>query len=108
MWAALHGTTGRQVHTERVLEWAGATGWVEGTDRVEVLEEWAELVDPLHVGCENKGNSKMLSLERRYSLRRHKTATADQKRAVVPEQSRGMASHPSLGSDPAWHLVGNH
>lgn len=50
MWAASHGTTGRQVHTERVLEGAGATGWAEGTDGVGVLEEWAELVDPLHVG----------------------------------------------------------
>lgn len=34
----------------------------EGTDQVEVLHEWAEVVGPLHVGCESKDNSKMLSL----------------------------------------------
>ena len=45
-------------------------------------------VDPLHVGCENKDSSKMLSLERGHSLRGCEAATANQRRVVVPGQVR--------------------
>lgn len=72
-----------------------------GPHRVEVLQEWAELVDPLHVRCENKDNSKMLSLKRKYSIGGYKVATADQRSAVVPGQSEGVSFHPILGSDAA-------
>lgn len=58
----------------------------EGTDGVEVLHEWAEMVGPLHAGCENKDSSEMLSLEQWHSTGGKEAAAADQRRAVVPGQ----------------------
>lgn len=50
----------------------GAIGQEQGTDRIEVLPEWGKLVNLQPVGCENKDDSKMLSLERGYSTGRYK------------------------------------
>lgn len=85
-----------RVHDERVLEWAGGHR-AGGGDRWDRDPSGMDrTVDPLHIGCENKDSSKMLSLERGHSLRGCEAATANQRRAVVPGQS-GEGFSPQYG-----------
>lgn len=62
---------------------------------------------PPHVGCENKGSSKLLSLESGCSIGEPKAATAAWGKAGVPGWP-DVAPYPSMGSNTTWHLKDTH
>ena len=55
--------------SQRGREWLEATGLEDGAETLEVLQEGAELVDPLGAECENKDSDHMLRLEKQVQRR---------------------------------------
>ena len=64
-------------------------------------------VDPLHVGCEKKDSSKMLSLERGHILGGLETAPGDKGELLWLGYQQGT-SHPSVSSSVVRCLASNH